>query len=122
LNEAQSSISGKCLAYAGKSSNYYQVANQMLNELSDSTLKEKILAQIAASQQKYNTQTTELDHLIKKMDTTAYTVKDYHNILKVMKTLPLIESYQKEKLPDTKPITTVIDQQQKLIKTLSNKH
>jgi hypothetical protein len=44
------------------------------------------------------------------------TISDIHIVLKIVKTLPLIERYQQENLPNTKSLQGLIKQQDAIIK------
>ncbi|MFN0203342.1 MAG: hypothetical protein ACKVTZ_17580 [Bacteroidia bacterium] len=108
----------QCTQFLNKSINYYSVANQNISSIKDSTLKKKMLATIAGSEFNHKKQTLELTQLLQKMDTNVYSLRDYHTVLKITKTLPLIETYQKSKLPDNKGAKAVIQHQEELMKKM----
>ncbi|MGL4364680.1 MAG: hypothetical protein ACRCSB_05705 [Bacteroidales bacterium] len=105
-------------SFFGKATNYYRAANQHINQIKDSTLKKKMLGMIEAREANFKKQTQELTQLLQKMDTNEYSLSDYHAVLKITKTLPLIESYQKSNLPDAKGIKKVILKQEELMKKM----
>lgn len=101
LQEQQKAAVDSFQRFAEKNKNYYESANKKLNTFSDSLLKKKMQAMIAASQQAYQKNIADhlvLDSLIKKKNTT---IKDLHQVLKISATLPLIELYQQQTKPGT---------------------
>lgn len=110
--------SKQCSQFLNKSLNYYTAANQKIGAITDSTLKKKMLATIAGSESNHKKQMQDLTQLLQKMDTNAYSLQDYHTVLKITKTLPLIEAYQKSNLPDNKGTKAVIQHQEELLKKM----
>ena len=71
---------------------------------------------IANNLTKYTSSTTKHKELLKIMETKSLIISDLHNILKIVKTLPLIEKYQRDNLPDTKSFEGFIKRQNETIK------
>jgi hypothetical protein len=110
--------------YNSKNQNYYSSANGHADQLSDSLLKEKIKMLISNSLANYNSSIAKHNALLMRIDSQNTTLSDLHIILKIAKTLPLIENYQEVNLPSTKPIEGFIQKQTRAIKlgdTLSKK-
>ena len=108
-------LNGKFNKFNGKSENYYQSAENKTSNMTDSALKKKILAILSTSKTRYATKTEELNSLLKIISKNDGTIGDHHNALKILLTLPLIEKYQTENLPDQKEFLELIRQQEKLI-------
>lgn len=90
-------------AFHEKSNTYYDLANKKIGAITDSLLRKKMQRLINHSRKQYNDSTAglkELDSLIGKRNNT---LNDLHIILKLVKTLPLIEDYQRNNLPPTAP-------------------
>jgi hypothetical protein len=101
--------------FTNKNENYYTSAGHHFEAINDSILKEKIKAVINTSKNNYNNSTAGLKTLIDQLNDKENSLKDYHLILKLIKTLPLIEEFQKDHLPSKKPINAVIDDYSQLI-------
>lgn len=101
--------------YDYKSSGYYNSATNKASSISDSLLKNKIIALIKQRQQTYTSKTEELNALLKQMSHNGTTLKDHHAVLKIVMTLPIIEKYQDENKPDKKEFKNVLRDQDNLI-------
>jgi hypothetical protein len=76
---------------------FYDLAGKKATGITDSVLRKKMLQLIKQSRQQYTdsiARLKELDSLITKRTST---LNDLHNILKLVKTLPLIEEFQKNR-------------------------
>jgi predicted nucleic acid-binding Zn-ribbon protein len=82
---------------------YYGQSNRKIDAITDSVLKKKLQLMIYKSRRRYSDSIAplkDLDSLIKKRTAT---INDLHTILKLVKTLPLIEDFQREHRPPTRP-------------------
>jgi hypothetical protein len=102
-------------AYEAKSDNYYASAQQKAAMISDSVLRAKVKALIAASESRYTSKTAELNSLLKELAANNTALTDYHAALKVALTLPVIEKFQADEMPDKKPLKELKKKQQKLL-------
>lgn len=101
--------------YDHKSDNYYSSADSHANLIRDSIMKYKILNLIKKSGEKYSSQTTELNNLIKTINQKRNEINDYHTALKIILTIPLIEQYQKQHLPNKSPFEKLIEREEQLL-------
>lgn len=100
--------------YESKSTSYYYSANNYAMAIKDSLLKKKIIDLVTASNTKYNSKTAELNSLINQISKNDISINDHHSVLKILLTLPIIENYQDEKIPNNKTFKDFINQQEKL--------
>jgi hypothetical protein len=100
--------------YDGKSNLYYRNADNYANQINDSLTKKRIIDFIKVSREKYKTKTSEIDFLLKEINSTKNTIEDNHNILKIFLTIPLIEKYQTENLPKKEKFEQTIQKQKEL--------
>jgi hypothetical protein len=105
----------KFLKYNQKSDNYYRSAENYAKAITDSVTKNKILDLIKKSGEKYSGKTIELNSLLKNIHEKQNSINDYHNILKIVLTIPIIEKYQNENLPTKSEFEKVIENENKLI-------
>lgn len=104
--------------YNGKSENYYTYANSYANSIKDSILKNKVLNLLKNSDEKYNKKITELNQLVESIYQKQRDIRDYHSALKIVLTIPLIEKYQKDNLPEKSPFEKVIENQNLLLEKI----
>ena len=101
--------------YDSKSNSYYNSANYKATAISDSLLKKKIISLIMTSNNKYSAKTAELNMLLKQISKDGATLNNHHSVLKIVLTLPMIEKYQDDNMPNKKEFKDLINQQEKLI-------
>lgn len=87
-----------------KNNAYYQFANKKINAITDSLLRKKMQRLIHHSRRQYNDSTGRLSTLDSLISKRTNTIHDLHIILKLVKTLPLIEGFQKSNLPPAAPV------------------
>lgn len=90
--------------YDDKNKSYYQSAENHIEQIKDSVIKEKIKLLIQTSVTKYGSLISKHNDILNSIDKQTITLNDLHLILKITRTLPLIEKYQKDNLPTTKPL------------------
>lgn len=111
----------KFYRYNDKSSNYYISAKNQASSIKDSITRNKILHLIKKSNDAYLGKTTELNALLKTIQENRISINDYHNVLKIVLTIPIIEKYQDKNLPKKSPFEKVIETENQLIeKTKKN--
>lgn len=101
--------------YAAKVESYYSSADQNLERIDDTVLKERLKTLLAAEKGKYAAKANKYETLIKDIDKENIVMKDYYETLKIVATLPVIVKYQNNNLPDLKSIKAV-DEQAKTLK------
>lgn len=106
--------------YDSKSNDYYSSANDKAMGISDSVLRDKILALLTDSKTKYAKKTDEHQDLLKIIEQNRTSINDKHLILKIVLTLPIIEKYQNENLPNTQDSHDLIKKQTVLIQKLDS--
>jgi hypothetical protein len=112
--------SEKFFKYDNKSVNFYNSANEKANSITDSLLKKRISSIILTSKNKYQIKTNELNSILNSISQNTTKLKDHHSVLKIILTLPLIEKYQKDNIPDKNEFNSLDTEQQKLIKRIDN--
>ncbi len=90
--------------YNQKSDIYYRSANRYLEGLSDSILKEKIKLLIGQSLLQYKSSLALDSSILLAIDKKTTKLQDVYTVLKIVKTLPLMEKFQRENKPSTKKL------------------
>jgi len=114
-NEAQTDSLRKFESYKDKSLSYYDAAKEHLNRIKDSTLKREMAQVVANSNARYTDKVALINKIIKAINNKESTLNDYHIALKLMVTLPVIEQYQTDMVPDKKILDTLLIKKQGLI-------
>ena len=107
--------------YNAKSTNFYEDAKDITNRITDSLNKKRILALIKKSNDQYYSKSSEINELVKQISVSQNTVEDNHTLLKIVLTIPLIEKYQKENLPQKKPFFETLNKLKELDKEIKQK-
>ena len=124
LNKSKNDTTELFDKYNGKNQSYFSSADRHVVDIKDSLLRNKMRIFVTNQLSKYNSRIGKHNELLKIIDAKQMTISDLHNVLKIVRTLPLIDKYQKDNLTDTKSFEGYINQQEKaiqLIDTLSKK-
>jgi hypothetical protein len=95
---------------------YFSSANEHIELIKDSLVKEKMKTLIREKVAKYTSLTAKHEQLLKLIQANQLTIQDLLIILKIVKTFPLIEKYQVNNLPDSKSLEGFSKQQNETIK------
>lgn len=90
-----------------KNNNYYAAAKQYAAAINDSVLKKQMEELVKKSEETYRKHTASHEQLIKKKEELVSHLKNLHTALMLAVTLPVMEKYQKEHLPSTKPLHAI---------------
>ena len=124
LNKSKNDTTELFDKYDGKNQSYFSSADRHVVDIKDSLLRNKMRIIVTNQLSKYNSRIGKHNELLKIIDAKQMTISDLHNVLKIVRTLPLIDKYQKDNLTDTKSFEGYINQQEKaiqLVDTLSKK-
>lgn len=116
LNKSKSDTTELFDKFNKNNESYFNSADRHVLEIKDSLLRDKMKLLVANNLTKYNLLIARHSELIKIIEAKQVTISDLHNILKIVKTLPLIDKYQKDNLPNTKSLEGYIKQQDQTIK------
>lgn len=101
--------------YDSKNQYYYNSVYSSINQITDSLLKQQLRSVVDASMKQYKTITIAHDNLLKEITSRESTINNLHTIIKVRKTLPVIEKFQKDKIPSTMPIKGYLAELSKIL-------
>jgi hypothetical protein len=116
LNKSKGDTTNLFDKFNGKNQSYFSAADRHISEIKDSLLRDKMKVLIANNLTKYSSSIARHKELLKIVEAKSLTISDLHNILKIVKTLPLIEKHQSNNLPNTKSIEGFIKRQDEIIK------
>jgi len=89
-------------SFHSKSANYYSDANDILANINDPVLKERLQVLINNSESRYKQKIASHLALKKGIDNDNTSIEGLNQALKLMATLPVLERYQKSNQPGTK--------------------
>ena len=110
---------GKNICYRsnyGKNKNYYSSASKHVASIQDSALRQRINQIIENSESKFNNKVSGLKDLVNRLGKNQVSITDAHIFLKILLTGPVIEKYQNENMPTSKPIVSVIQESESIMK------
>ena len=116
LNKSKNDTTNLFDKFNERNQSYYSSANGHISEIKDSLLRDKMKVLIANNLTNYNSSIARHNELLKIIDVKNLRISDLHNILKIVKTLPLIEKYQKDNLPNKNSFDDYINRQEETIK------
>jgi hypothetical protein len=116
LNESRNDSTKFFDKFHQKNESYYSAANKHVAAINDSLLKVKMSRLISDNSTKYNASIDRHKYLLSSIEANNMSIGDLHNMLKIVKTLPLIEQYQRSNLPGTKSLQGYIQRQNQTIK------
>lgn len=100
--------------YDAKTDSYYSSANGSLSSIKDTVLRARLSTLIAESKSKYLDKISRFSNLIRHIDSNEVKIEDYHAVLKIAATLPVIEKYQDESMPNIKSTANAANEAQRL--------
>lgn len=115
LGKSRSDSSDQVSGFKEKIEDYYHDAGQGVKKIEDSVLRQRMEILLNRNMERYNTRMGKNNELLKVIRNKHTSLQDMHVALKITRTLPLIEQYQKQYLPATKPLEGYIKQQDKTI-------
>jgi hypothetical protein len=115
LNSSKDDSTESFNKFDQKNKDYVNSSNRHLLTIKDSVLKNKIKDLVSNQLTKYSSQIVRHDELLKIIESKQTTISDLHTALMLVKTLPLIEKYQRENLPEKEPLEGYIKRQQEAI-------
>lgn len=118
LNKSKADTTNLFDKFNAKNHSYVASANRHISEIKDTLLRDKMKVLIANNVAKYSSLIAKHTELLKIVEAKNLTISDLHNILKIIKTLPLIYKYQRDNLPGTKSFEGYIKRQDETIKII----
>jgi hypothetical protein len=98
FNDSKDDSLSKVEKYKARSIDFYNSGKNLSETIADSTLKKKLTAILEASNRRHQSKISNLDNLIKLIKHNEIGIKDYHTMLKIMVTVPIIQRYQDQQL------------------------
>lgn len=116
LSETRSDSTKAFSKYNAKSQSYYSSVGNHTGQIKDSILRDKMKTLVANSLARYNTSISRYSDILKSIETKKITIADLHTVLKITRTLSVIEKYQMSNLPAIKPLEKLSIQHDDVIK------
>jgi hypothetical protein len=110
LNDSKSDSLDQFEKYDRKNNVYYNAAVNHIGQINDTVLRDQLKHLITSSETKYNLKISSHSNLLNLIEAKTLTLNDLHEVLKITRTLPLIEKYQNNNLPNTKALQGYLKQ------------
>ncbi len=101
--------------YSSTNSEYWSSANQYIHQISDSSLRKQYTELFASLKIQHSELTSENDTAVSILTKKKQVLNDYFILVKLMVTQQMISNYQKNELPDIKPIKGMIKEYDSII-------
>lgn len=98
-----------------KNTSFYNEAAAYTGRITDSSVKLRIKQLLDNSTANYKNKTTVHNNLLETIAKKDIALADMHIVLKLIKTMAVMEKYQNENLPSVKPLQAVAGQYDKVI-------
>lgn len=121
LDQSEGDATKDFLEYNERSVNYYYSARAAANGIRDTIIRAAVIKKIDDSEAAYKRLSRDSDTLLKQINANSHLLQDERIVLKISKTMPSVESFQKNKQPTKKPMQDHILQQKKMIQNVKNK-
>lgn len=105
LNRSRHDSTNRYVLFCEKNDDYFKEANNYAGEMRDSLLRTRLKDLVAASMARYNSTISGHENIMNTLDHKKNTLDDLFTALRVIRTLPLMEQYQRESLPDIKSLS-----------------
>lgn len=115
LNKSKNDTTKLFAKFNEKNQSYFSSADKHILLIKDSLLRDRIKNLIGAQLTKYNSGIARHNELLRIIESGQATISDLHIVLKIIKTLPLIDKYQKDNQPGTKSLEGYIEKQNEAI-------
>ncbi len=102
-------------SYLDKNTSYYNSADNYLSSIKDSVMKNRIKQILAESNTRFESGITQHKNLVQQIESKERWLTDLHVAVKIIKTLPVMEKYQRENLPSLNSIQAINNEFGKLI-------
>lgn len=116
LNASERDSTNTFYRFNEKNQTYFKDVDKHISEINDTLIREKMKNLLTSHITQYKNSIVTHNEFINLIKDKNLTISDIHIVLKIVKTLPLIERYQQENLPNTKSLQGLIKQQDAIIK------
>ena len=99
-----------------KNLSYFNSVDIHVSAIKDSLLRMKMKKLVEVQVAKYNASIKGHEGLLSLISSKELTMDDLHQVLKIVKTLPMIDKYQTNSLPSKKPLEKYIEKQKQTIR------
>ena len=106
--------------FDNKNGRYYSSAETHVARIQDSALKKTMMQAIEDSRAVYDARIAGIESLVKQLDQKQLTLADHHIMLKLILTMVMMDKFQKNKLPSSRPLEPINSEYDKLIQRIDS--
>ncbi|SHL61895.1 hypothetical protein SAMN05444266_104183 [Chitinophaga jiangningensis] len=115
LNSSKQDSIDSFYKFDNKMQGYRNVVQLTVTQIQDTILRNRMKLLVDTHVAKYDSLIAKHKHLLNDINKNDSTLDDLHLALKIVTTLPVIEKYQRDNLPQTTPLEGFLNQQHKTI-------
>ncbi|MBC7486628.1 MAG: hypothetical protein H7282_07735 [Cytophagaceae bacterium] len=109
VDQAKEKALGDYKKYNSKNEQYYLTANQYLNNIKDSLLRNSVELLLNKSQYAYDQENAAMALAAAQLENRSVSLHDHQEALKIILTMNLMEKYQKKQLSDDTEYQKIVD-------------
>lgn len=106
-------------SFDARNKHYYGSATPHLRAVQDSAIRKRMTDLIHASETQYDSRVLAFNNLITRIGSNKTSLNDLHELLKIIKTLPVMDKYQRENEPSSKPAEAFLQELEKLVQKMN---
>ncbi|MGC4038226.1 MAG: hypothetical protein QM764_19845 [Chitinophagaceae bacterium] len=118
LNNSKNDSTSQFSKFNGKNQSYFDAANRHVFSITDSVLRDKINRLLGNNLRNYNAAIVKDSIALKEIQANDVELRDLHTALMIVKTLPLMEEYQKQHPAASKSLGGYVIRQDVVIKKM----
>ena len=116
IKNSKSDSTNTTKTFLGNNENYYKEVDKYLNNLEDTILQKRVRSIFEQSENTFNTNVRNQRKGLKLILEKSKTLEQQFSLMKLYIADAMMKNYQKENLPDTKPLEDLIENYDILIK------
>lgn len=121
LNTKKTDSLNKVNNYLQQSSQYYQSASYYAGSIADSVVRSTTLSLLARHEEQYKKRIADITINKEKLEELNLLLEDYHRLLKIAVTLPMIENFQRNEMPESDGLKKLTEEHTKHMEKVKQK-
>jgi hypothetical protein len=104
--------------FNNKNKDYFNAADQHISGINDSLLRQRMRTLVTSQMERYHSGIAGHNELLKSINANQVRIADLHEVLKIVRTLPVINRFQESNQPDAKSLEGYRKRQEAIIREM----
>lgn len=104
--------------FNNKNKDYFNAADRHIAGINDSLLRQRMRTLVTSQMERYHSGIAGHNELLKSINTNQVRISDLHEVLKIVRTLPVIDNFQESNLPDAHSLEGYRKRQESIMRAL----